>query len=87
MFENIVWTLSATVRFRIAQIAAGIAEFGCNNPILMDTKAGIIAGHGWLLADWPAELKLFLCSKQKSRRGYAPAAKGNWAGKNQDLIE
>src|ERR1035437_1141991 len=35
---------------QIAQIAAGIAEFGFNNPILVDTKAGIIAGHGRLLA-------------------------------------
>jgi ParB-like chromosome segregation protein Spo0J len=30
--------------------AASIAEFGFNNPILVDTKAGIIAGHGRLLA-------------------------------------
>ena len=29
---------------QIAQIAASIAEFGFNNPILVDTKAGIIAG-------------------------------------------
>jgi len=33
-----------------ASIAASIAEFGFNNPILVDTKAGIIAGHGRLLA-------------------------------------
>src|ERR1700734_3861132 len=33
-----------------AQIAARIAEFGFDNPILVDTKAGIIAGHGRLLA-------------------------------------
>jgi ParB-like chromosome segregation protein Spo0J len=32
------------------QIAASIQEFGFNNPILVDTKAGIIAGHGRLLA-------------------------------------
>ena len=32
------------------QIAASIAEFGFNNPILVDTKAGIIAGHGRLHA-------------------------------------
>src|ERR1041384_1993613 len=31
---------------QIAQIAASIVEFGFNNPILVDTKAGIIAGHG-----------------------------------------
>jgi ParB-like chromosome segregation protein Spo0J len=35
---------------QIAQIAASIAEFGLNNPILVDTKDGIIAGHGRLLA-------------------------------------
>ena len=35
---------------QIAQIAASIAEFGFNNPILVDTQAGIIAGHGRLLA-------------------------------------
>src|SRR5258708_30173035 len=34
----------------VAQIAASISEFGFNNPILVDTKAGIIAGHGRLLA-------------------------------------
>lgn len=34
----------------VAQIAATIAEFGFNNPILVDTGAGIIAGHGRLLA-------------------------------------
>ena len=35
---------------QIAQIAASIREFGFNNPILVDTKAGIIAGHGRLFA-------------------------------------
>src|SRR5579872_6000197 len=35
---------------QVAQIAASIAEFGFNNPILVDTKSGIIAGHGRLLA-------------------------------------
>src|SRR5271156_2265642 len=35
---------------QIAQIAASIQEFGFNNPILVDTKAGILAGHGRLLA-------------------------------------
>ena len=36
---------------QVAQIAASIEEFGFNNPILVDTKAGIVAGHGRLLAD------------------------------------
>jgi DNA modification methylase len=35
---------------QVAQIAASIAEFGFNNPILIDSKAGILAGHGRLLA-------------------------------------
>src|SRR6266550_2908206 len=35
---------------QVTQIAASIAEFGFNNPILVDSKAGIIAGHGRLLA-------------------------------------
>ena len=35
---------------QIAQIAASIAEFGFNNPVLVDTNAGIIAGHGRVLA-------------------------------------
>ena len=35
---------------QVAQIAASIAEFGFNAPILVDSSAGIIAGHGRLLA-------------------------------------
>ena len=35
---------------QIAQVAAGIVEFGFLNPILVDTSAGIIAGHGRLRA-------------------------------------
>ena len=35
---------------QVAQIAASIAAFGFNNPILVDTQAGILAGHGRLLA-------------------------------------
>lgn len=35
---------------QITQIAANIAEFGFTNPLLVDTNAGIIAGHGRLLA-------------------------------------
>ena len=35
---------------QVTQIAASISAFGFNNPILVDTKAGIIAGHGRLLA-------------------------------------
>ncbi|HTX37481.1 MAG TPA: ParB/Srx family N-terminal domain-containing protein [Bryobacteraceae bacterium] len=35
---------------QVAQIAASIAEFGFNAPILVDRNAGIVAGHGRLLA-------------------------------------
>jgi ParB-like chromosome segregation protein Spo0J len=35
---------------QIAQIAASIAEFGFNNPVLADPAGGIIAGHGRVLA-------------------------------------
>src|SRR5215471_3673863 len=35
---------------QVAQIAASIKEFGFNAPILVDSNAGIIAGHGRLLA-------------------------------------
>jgi DNA modification methylase len=35
---------------QVAQIAASTAEFGFNAPILVDSRAGIVAGHGRLLA-------------------------------------
>lgn len=35
---------------QVSQIAASIAEFGFLNPLLVDTAAGIIAGHGRLQA-------------------------------------
>src|SRR5229473_5013200 len=35
---------------QIAQIASSIREFGFNSPILVDSNAGIIAGHARLLA-------------------------------------
>lgn len=35
---------------QIARIAASMLEFGVNNPILVDSKGGIVAGHGRLLA-------------------------------------
>src|SRR5580765_833428 len=42
---------------QVAQIAASIVEFGFLNPILVDTKAGILAGHGRLLAARKLQLK------------------------------
>ena len=35
---------------QVRQIASSIKEFGFTNPILIDEKKGIIAGHGRLLA-------------------------------------
>jgi DNA modification methylase len=35
---------------QVDQIAASILEFGFNNPVLVDSNQGIIAGHGRLLA-------------------------------------
>jgi ParB-like chromosome segregation protein Spo0J len=42
---------------QISQIAASIVAFGFNNPILVDTKNGIIAGHGRLLGARKLQLK------------------------------
>lgn len=35
---------------QVAKIAASITEFGFTNPVLVDSKDGIIAGHGRLMA-------------------------------------
>lgn len=35
---------------QVSQLAASIVEFGFVNPILVDTEAGVIAGHGRLAA-------------------------------------
>ena len=35
---------------QIAQMAASIREFGFTNPVLIDAKDGIIAGHGRVMA-------------------------------------
>jgi hypothetical protein len=35
---------------QVAQIAASMREFGFNNPVLIDEKNGIVAGHGRVLA-------------------------------------
>jgi DNA modification methylase len=46
---------------QIAQIAASIREFGFTNPILIDEKNSIIAGHGRLLAARLLEYKKVPC--------------------------
>src|SRR5207237_10360611 len=35
---------------QVAQIAGSVAEFGFNNPVLVDPDGGIIAGHARVLA-------------------------------------
>jgi ParB-like chromosome segregation protein Spo0J len=35
---------------QVDQIAASIVEFGWTNPVLVDERGGILAGHGRLLA-------------------------------------
>jgi ParB-like chromosome segregation protein Spo0J len=35
---------------QVAQIAASMLEFGVNNPLLVDSQGGLVAGHGRLLA-------------------------------------
>src|SRR5258707_15159654 len=42
---------------QVAQIAASIAEFGFVNPVLVDSDAGILAGHGRLLGAQALKLK------------------------------
>jgi ParB-like chromosome segregation protein Spo0J len=42
---------------QVAQIAASIREFGFNNPILIDSSSGVIAGHGRLLAARKLDLR------------------------------
>jgi hypothetical protein len=63
---------------QISQLQASIAEFGFLNPILVDSKAGIIAGHGRLeaakelgLAEVPVVVLDHLDAKQ--RRAYVIA--------------
>jgi DNA modification methylase len=42
---------------QVTQIAASIAEFGFVNPVLVDSDAGILAGHGRLLGAQKLRLK------------------------------
>ena len=42
---------------QVAQLAASIREFGFTNPVLIDEKNNLIAGHGRLLAARKAQLE------------------------------
>ena len=59
---------------QVAQIAASIAEFGFNNPILVDTKAGIIAGHGRLAAARKLAVRAWQIAHNAHGRRYRGAA-------------
>ena len=48
-------------KMQIKQIASSIAEFGFTNPILIDEKANIIAGHGRVLAAELIEMDVVPC--------------------------
>src|SRR5713226_8434451 len=42
---------------QVAQIAGSIAEFGFVNPVLVDSDAGILAGHGRMLGAQALKLR------------------------------
>lgn len=46
---------------QIDQICASIKEFGFINPVIIDTKNGIVAGHGRVLAAQKLELETVPC--------------------------
>src|SRR6202521_3551282 len=78
---------------QVMQIAGSIAEFGFNNPILVDTKGGIIAGHGRLLAarklqltEVPVIVLDHLSEKQKRAYIIADNALALRAGWDDDLL-
>src|SRR5579885_306197 len=78
---------------QIAQIAASIVEFGFNSPVLIDTNAGIIAGHGRLLAarklgldEIPVVVLDHLSETQKRAYILADNRIGDNAGWENDLL-
>src|SRR6266853_5810872 len=78
---------------QIAQIAASIVEFGFLNPILVDTSAGIIAGHGRLraarklqLPEVPVIVLDHLTEKQKRAYVIADNRLAENAGWDEELL-
>ncbi len=78
---------------QVSQIAASIAEFGFLNPILVDTAAGIIAGHGRLqaakqlgLAQVPVVVLDHLTEAQKRAYVIADNKLALNAGWDEDLL-
>ncbi|QQR70058.1 MAG: site-specific DNA-methyltransferase [Alphaproteobacteria bacterium] len=78
---------------QVSQIAASIVEFGFLNPILVDTDAGIIAGHGRLqaakqlgLAQVPVVVLDHLTETQKRAYVIADNKLALNAGWDEDLL-
>ena len=78
---------------QIAQIAASIVEFGFNAPILVDSDAGVIAGHGRLmaakklgLAEAPVVILDHLTETQKRAYIIADNRLGESSGWNEGLL-
>lgn len=78
---------------QVAQIAASIAEFGFTNPLLVDSQAGIIAGHGRLLAarklglvEVPVIVLDHLSETQKRAYIIADNKLAELAGWNEELL-
>ena len=46
---------------QVAKLAGSIREFGFNNPVLIDNKNGIVAGHGRVLAAQKLNLEKVPC--------------------------
>src|SRR4051794_34000602 len=79
---------------QVAQIAASIREFGFVNPILVDTQAGIIAGHGRLLAarklqrsEVPVVVVDFLTEAQRRAYVIADNRLAESAGWDEELLQ
>ena len=57
---------------QVAQIAASIEQFGFTNPVLVDEKGGVIAGHGRILAarslGWTSVPTLVVVGLKESQR-------------------
>jgi ParB-like chromosome segregation protein Spo0J len=78
---------------QVSQIAASIREFGFTNPILIDSKQRVIAGHGRLAAAKELGMETVPCidlshMTEKQRRAYIIAdnkiaLNGGW---NEDLL-
>ena len=78
---------------QIAQIAASIREFGFTNPILIDAKNGIIAGHGRFAAAKELGMEKVRCidlshMTEEQRRAYIIADNklALNAGWNEELL-